>query len=87
FPSSCFSKFFSEKPFYSTTCAFDLLLASRQREANSTAFQTTVNHLFDRFRSKHQQDQTATLPARRILRSLHCFATPQFNLNHCFKSS
>jgi hypothetical protein len=29
----------------STTCTFDQLSVSRQREANSTAFQTAVNHL------------------------------------------
>jgi hypothetical protein len=46
FPSSCFSKFFSEESaFYSTACASDQLLAPRQREANSTAFQSAVNHL------------------------------------------
>ncbi|MBU2253708.1 MAG: hypothetical protein KKH53_02700, partial [Gammaproteobacteria bacterium] len=46
-PSSDFENFFS----ISTTCAFDQHLASRQREANSTAFQTAVNCLFYRFRS------------------------------------
>ncbi|MCR4509032.1 hypothetical protein NUV66_06915, partial [Pseudomonas sp. 32.2.56] len=46
-PSSDFENFFS----ISTTCAFDQHLASRQREANSTAFQTAVNRLFYRFRS------------------------------------
>ena len=74
----------------STTCAFDQLLASRQREANSTAFQTTVNHLFNRFRStrpKHRQDQTTTLSARRILRSFRCFATPLLILTSCFRIS
>jgi hypothetical protein len=39
--SSDFENFFS----ISTTCAFDQHLVSRQREANSTAFQTAVNHL------------------------------------------
>ncbi|WP_415754454.1 hypothetical protein [Pseudomonas leptonychotis] len=71
----------------STTCTSDQLLASRQREANSTAFQTAVNHLFYRFRPaqpKHQQDQTITLPARRILRSFRCFATPFFKSNFLF---
>src|SRR3989338_1515330 len=40
--SSDFENFFS----ISTTCASDQHLASRQRKANSTAFQTTVNRLF-----------------------------------------
>jgi len=40
-PSSDFENFFS----ISTTCAFDQLSVSRQREANSTAFTTTVNGL------------------------------------------
>jgi hypothetical protein len=82
-PSSDFENFFS----ISTTCAFDQHLASRQREANSTAFQTAVNRLFYRFRSSrpnHQQNQTTTLSARRILRSFRCFATPYLNLTSCF---
>ena len=41
FPSSDFENFFST----STAYAFDQLLASRQREANSTALPTAVNHL------------------------------------------
>ena len=83
FPSSDFENFFSN----STTCAFDQLLASRQREANSTAFQTAVNRLFYRFRSSrsnHQQNQTAALPARRILRSFRGFATPTYKPTYCF---
>src|SRR5690606_39907540 len=32
--------------FFSTAYAFDQLSASRQREANSTAFKPAVNHLF-----------------------------------------
>ena len=44
-PSSDFENFFS----ISTTCASVQLQASRQREANSTAFQTAVNCLFYRF--------------------------------------
>ena len=85
-PSSDFENFFS----ISITCASDQSLASRQREANSTAFQTAVNRLFHRFRSarpKHQQDQITTLPARRILRSFRCFATPYLNLTSCFTRS
>ena len=85
-PSSDFENFFS----ISITCASDQSLASRQREANSTAFQTAVNRLFHRFRStrpKRQQDQTTTLPARRILRSFRCFATPYLNLTSCFTRS
>lgn len=81
--SSDFENFFSN----STTCAFDQPLASRQREANSTAFQTAVNHLFYRFRStrpNNQQSKTTTLSARRILRSFRCFATPLLNLTSCF---
>ena len=84
--SSDFENFFS----ISTTCAFDQHLVSRQREANSTAFQTAVNHLFNRFRftrSKHLQDQTTTLSARRILRSFRCFATPLLILTSCFRRS
>ena len=64
--------------------------ASRQREANSTAFQTAVNILLNRFRStrsKHRQDQNTTLPARRILHSFRCFATPLFKLTLCFQKS
>ena len=81
--SSDLENFFST----STTCAFDQHLASRQREANSTAFQTTVNRLFYRFRSSrsnHQQNQTTTLPARRILRSFRRFATPSYKPTYCF---
>ena len=84
--SSDFENFFST----STTCAFDHLTASRQREANSTAFQTAVNTLLNRFRStrsKHRQDQNTTLSARRILHSFRCFATPLFKLTPCFQKS
>ena len=84
--SSDFENFFST----STTCAFDYLTASRQREENSTAFQTAVNTLLNRFRStrsKHRQDQNTTLSARRILHSFRCFATPLFKLTLCFQKS
>ena len=82
-PSSDFENFFS----ISTTCAFDQHLASRQREANSTAFQTAVNRLFYRFRStwpnpfrlKHHH-----LKRWRILRSFRCFASPYLNITSCF---
>ena len=81
--SSDFENFFS----ISITCAFDQHLASRQREANSTAFQTTVNRLFYRFRStrpnlfrlKHHH-----LKRWRILRNFRCFASPYLNITSCF---
>ena len=82
-PSSDFENFFS----ISTTCASDQHLASRQREANSTAFQTAVNRLFYRFRSSRpnlSRLKHNLLKRRRILRSFRCFATPFSNLTSCF---
>jgi len=74
-PSSDFENFFS----ISTTCAFDQHLASRQREANSTAFQPAVNRLFYRFRSSRPNPfrlKHYLLKRRCILHSFRCFATP-----------
>jgi hypothetical protein len=73
FPSSDFENFFST----STACASDQLQASRQREANSTAFETAVNHLVYRFpspRSNHQQgfNHHPVSPAHSTQLSLHC---------------
>ncbi|MDX1726167.1 MAG: hypothetical protein R3355_24080, partial [Pseudomonas sp.] len=71
----------------STACASDQLQASRQREANSTAFQTAVNHLVT---ASNHLDQitnkalTTTLSARRILHSFRCTATSIFKLTSCF---
>jgi hypothetical protein len=82
-PSSDFENFFS----ISTTCAFVQPQASRQREANSTAFQTAVNHLIYRFRPPRPnpfRPKHHTLKRRRILRSFRCFATHYLNLTSCF---
>ena len=82
-PSSDFENFFS----ISTTCAFDQHLASRQREANSTAFQTAVNRLLYRFRSSRPNPfrlKHYPLKKMRILRSFRCFATPFFKSNFLF---
>ena len=74
-------------PFYSTACASDLLQASRQREANNTAFKTAVNHLITAFdlldQITNKASTTASL-ARRILHSFRCTATPLFKLTSCF---
>ncbi|MBU2323263.1 MAG: hypothetical protein KJ884_09875, partial [Gammaproteobacteria bacterium] len=45
--------------------AFEAFSATRQREANSTAFQTAVNHLFYRFNSTSTNLPTTLKPPPR----------------------
>jgi len=82
-PSSDFENFFS----ISTTCAFDQHLASRQREANSTAFQTAVNRLFlPPPIISTEPLQTQTLPPEEEAHStqLSLLCNPYFKYNFLF---
>jgi len=82
-PSSDFENFFS----ISTTCAFDQHLASRQREANSTAFQAAVNRLFLPLSIISTEPlQTQTLPPEEETHStqLSLLCNPSLNLTSCF---
>ncbi|MFZ3206674.1 MAG: hypothetical protein WA161_22765, partial [Pseudomonas sp.] len=59
----------------------DQLQASRQREANSTAFQTAVNHLFYRFpspRTNHQQGLNHHLVSPALSTQLTLLFNPSF---------
>ena len=80
-PSSDFENFFS----ISTTCAFDQRLASRQREANSTAFQIAVNRLFYHSRSTRPKpppglNHHPVSPAHSTQLSLLCKPSLKYNL-------
>ncbi|WP_218276628.1 hypothetical protein, partial [Pseudomonas sp. HMWF032] len=81
-PSSDFENFFS----ISTTCAFDQHLASRQRAANSTAFKTTVNTPFYRFRSPrpNPSDSNITPEEKAHSTQLSLLCNPLFKSNFLF---
>ena len=82
-PSSDFENFFS----ISTTCAFDRHLASRQREANSKAFQTDVNRLFLPLSTTSTEPlQTQTPPPEEEAHStqLSLLCNPLFKSNFLF---
>ncbi|WP_217632870.1 hypothetical protein, partial [Pseudomonas kuykendallii] len=64
------SSLFSKISFLLNRLPLPIFQTPRQREANSTAFKPAVNTSFsasDHFDRSHQQDQTTTLSARRIL--------------------
>ena len=81
--SSDFENFFS----ISTTCAFDQHLASREQEANSTAFQAAVNRLFLPLPIISTEPlQTQTLPPEEEAHStqLSLLCNPYFKYNFSF---
>jgi len=76
-PSSSFENFFST----STACASDQpqpLVSGRRILQRSKTLSTTFVHRLRSTRPKHQQDQSSTLPARRILLESAASATSIF---------
>jgi hypothetical protein len=89
--SSCFSKFFPRKVLATQPLAsptnIQLLVSGRRILQRFKPLSTTSSTAADLPDRSHQQDQTTTLPARRILHSFRCFAISLLKLTYCFRIS
>src|SRR3990167_2621177 len=64
-----------------------LLVSGRRILQRFKPLSTTSSTATDLPDRSHQQDQTTTLSARRILHSFRCFATSLLKLTYCFRIS